>query len=242
MESNKEAPLLGFLIELRKRLMFCLLTLTIVFFSLFYFANQLYTCLALPLLKYLPQGHGLIAINIAAPFFAPMELTLFLALCVSIPVFLYQLWKFIAPALYKHEKKFVWPLLCVSTLLFYSGVAFAYFVVLPLLFSFITHTVPSGVNVSPDMTEYLDFTLKLFTVFGVTFEIPIVTLLLIYSGIVSRKQLVKARPYVIVGAFVVGMLLGPPDVLSQTLLALPIWLLFEAGLLLSRFWGKRMVL
>ncbi len=239
MQGSKETPLVGFLIELRKRLIFCLLTLTIVFFSLFYFSNQLYTCLALPLLKYLPQGHGLIAINIAAPFFAPMELTLFLALSISIPVFLYQIWKFIAPALYKHEKKLVWPLLCISTLLFYSGVAFAYFIVLPLLFSFITHTVPSGVNVSPDMTEYLDFTLKLFTVFGVTFEIPIVTLLLIYSGIVSRQQLVKARPYVIVGAFVIGMLLGPPDVLSQTLLALPIWLLFEAGLFLSRFWGKR---
>lgn len=234
MDHAANSSLIKFLIELRRRLLSCVFILTIVFFSLFYFANQLYSYLALPILKRLPQGHELIATNIVAPFFAPMELTFFLAIFLTIPVILYHVWKFVAPALYKHEKRLLWPLLLISTALFYAGVTFAYFIILPVLFGFIAHTVPLGVQLSPDMTEYLDFTLKLFFIFGTIFEIPVVTVLLIWSGVVSRAQLLKVRPYVIVGAFVAAMLLGPPDVLSQILLALPIWLLFEVGLLISR--------
>jgi sec-independent protein translocase protein TatC len=230
------SQLLQFFIELRRRLLKCVVSLVVIFSALFYFSNTLFTCLALPLLKHLPLGHELIAINIAAPIFAPMELTFFVAFVLSVPIFLYQLWGFVAPALYKHEKRLIWPLLLISTSLFYLGVAFAYFVVLPILFGFIAHTVPKGVSVSPDISQYLDFTLKLFFLFGLVFEIPVVTILLIWSGITTQAQLTKARPYIIVGAFVVGMLFGPPDVLSQTLLALPMWLLFEVGIVLSRFW------
>lgn len=232
---TENSNLLRFLVELRKRLISSLLVLSVIFFILFYFANDLYTLLAHPLLKYLPQGHGLIATDIIAPFFVPFQLTFVLAVFLSVPFFLYQLWAFIAPALYQHEKRLVWPLLFISTALFYSGVAFAYFVIFPVIFSFLTHTAPMGVMVSPDITHYLDFTLKLFFIFGAIFEVPVLTILLIWSGVTTREQLIKMRPYAIVSAFVVGMLLGPPDVLSQTLLAVPLWLLFEAGIYFSKF-------
>lgn len=233
--SQGNANILRFLIELRKRLLNCLFALVLVFAVLFYFANDLYTLLALPLLKHLPQGHGLIATNIMAPFFVPFELTFVLALFVAVPAFLYQLWAFIAPALYQHERRFVWPLLFISTLLFYAGVAFAYFVIFPTIFSFLTRTAPTGVLVSPDISQYLDFTLKLFFIFGAIFEVPVATVLLIWTGVTTREKLIKMRPYAIVGAFIVGMLLGPPDVLSQTLLALPLWLLFEVGIFFAKF-------
>lgn len=236
MREASHAHLLRFLMELRKRLLSCVFVLSGLFLSLLYFANDLYTLLALPLLKHLPPGHGLISINIVAPFFVPMELTFFVAMFIAVPYFLYQIWGFIAPALYQNEKRLVWPLLLVSSALFYLGVMFAYFVILPILFGFITQSAPHGVNISPDITQYLDFTLKLFFILGVIFEIPVITILVIKANIVTREQLIKMRPYVIVGAFVAGMLLGPPDVLSQTLLAVPMWLLYEIGILLAKYW------
>lgn len=233
-----ETSLLLHLIELRKRLLSCVCLLFGVFFALAYFANDLYSLLARPLLKFLPPDHGLIATNVAAPLFIPYELTFVFSFFMIVPFVLYQAWGFIAPALYRKEKRMVWPLLFISTLLFYCGFGFAYFVVLPVLFKLLVHTAPVGVNVSPDMTEYFDFTLKLLLVFGVVFEVPVITVLLIWSGVVRRSQLIKFRPYAIVGAFVIGMLVAPPDVLSQTLLAVPLWLLFEAGIFLSKFWVK----
>lgn len=234
MKEN-HAAMLRFLIELRKRLIYSLLALGIIFGVLFYFANELYTLLAQPLLKHLPVGQGLIATNIVAPFFVPFELTFVIALFVTVPVFLYQLWAFIAPALYQHERRWVWPLLLISTLLFYLGVAFAYFVIFPIVFSFLVHTAPRGVLVSPDISQYLDFTLKLFFIFGAIFEVPVATILLIWTGVTTREKLIRMRPYAIVAAFVVGMLLGPPDVLSQTLLAVPLWMLFELGIFVAKF-------
>ncbi len=236
--NNENAAILRFLIELRKRLLNCLVALIIVFGVLLYFANDLYTLLALPLLKHLPQGHGLIATNVVAPFFVPFELTFVVTLFICVPVFLYQLWAFVAPALYKHERRWVWPLLLLSTLLFYFGIAFAYLVIFPILFKFFTQTAPQGVMVSPDISQYLDFTLKLFFIFGMMFEVPVAIILLIWSGITSREYLIKMRPYAVIAAFIIGMLLAPPDVLSQTLLAVPLWLLFEVGIFLARFLSK----
>lgn len=227
--------LLRFLVEFRKRLINCLFALAMIFAALFYFANDLYTLLAQPLLNHLPQGHGLIATNIIAPFFVPFELTFVLSLFLAVPVFLHQLWAFIAPALYQHEKKLAWVLLLMSTLLFYVGVAFAYFVIFPIIFSFLANTAPKGVLVSPDISQYLDFTLKLFFIFGAIFEVPVATILLVRIGVTTRERLIKMRPYAIVSAFIIGMLLGPPDVLSQILLAVPLWLLFELGIFLARF-------
>ncbi len=236
MKNNAE--LVKYAIELRKRLFKCLFVLFIIFGILFCFANPLYTLLAQPLLKHLPTSHGLIAINMVAPFFVPFELTFVTAILLSMPFFLYQLWAFIAPALYQNERRLIWPLLFMSTLLFYTGIAFAYFIIFPILFAFLTHSAPHGVMLSPDMSQYLEFTLKLFLIFGVLFEVPVITILLIWMGVTSREKLIKIRPYAIVGAFVIGMLLAPPDVMSQTLVAVPLWILFEAGIFLSQFFIK----
>lgn len=233
--NKTNSSLLRFLIELRKRLFYCLIVFFLIFGILFYFANDLYTLLALPLLSHLPKGHGLIATSIVAPFFVPFELTLAAAAFLAVPFFLQQLWAFISPALYPHERRYIKPLLLISILLFYLGVNFAYFVILPILFSFLSHTAPQGVFISPDMSQYLDFTLRVLFIFGSLFEVPIVTFLIIGMGITTREQLINIRPYAIVTAFVIGMLLAPPDILSQTLFAIPLWLLFECGLLLSRF-------
>jgi sec-independent protein translocase protein TatC len=233
--------LLRFLTELRKRLIISLIALGIIFGVLFCFANTLYTWLALPLLKALPKGHGLISTTITGPFLVPFEFTFVTALFVAVPFFLYQLWAFVAPALYLHERRLVWPLLFISIMLFYAGVAFAYFIIFPLLFVFFTRTVPVGVMFSPDISHYLDFTLQLFFIFGVIFEVPVITVLVISSGVFSREKLISLRRYVIVGAFIIGMLLGPPDVLSQIMLALPLWLLFEVGLFCSVFFEGQTV-
>jgi len=235
MLSNQGARLLPFLIELRQRLIKCVVVFAALFAVLLYFANSLYTLLALPLLKYLPVGQGVIATNIVSPFFVPFELSFMVSLFLAVPVFLYQLWVFIAPALYQRERYVIWPLLLLSIILFYVGVLFAYFVVFPLLFSFLTHAAPRGVLVYPDMGQYLDFTLKLFFVFGCIFEVPVVTVLLVWTGVTSRKTLIHYRSYAIVGAFILGMLLAPPDVLSQILVAVPLWLLFELGIFLARW-------
>ncbi|EHR40820.1 MULTISPECIES: twin-arginine translocase subunit TatC [Alishewanella] len=231
--------LLGHLVELRNRLLRCVIAVLIVFAALAYFARDIYALLAEPLLAVLPEGTSMIATDVAAPFFAPFKLTFIVAICLAIPYILWQVWQFIAPALYSREKKLMAPLVFSSTLLFYAGIAFAYFVVFPLIFAFFTSVAPAGVTIATDISSYLDFVLKLFFAFGLSFEIPIAILLLIWSGSVTRQALAEKRPYIIVGAFVLGMLLTPPDVLSQTLLAIPMWLLFEAGLWLSRFYQPK---
>lgn len=226
------------LTELRSRLINAILVLMALFAVLMYFANDLYTFLALPLLKFLPQGH-LIATQIVSPFFVPFKLAFMAALFLGVPYFLFQLWSFIAPALYGYERKMVWPFLLASACLFYAGLAFAYFVIFPMLFHFLAKVAPVGVALSPDISEYLDFTIKLLLVFGGLFEIPIVMVLLVSIGVVSRQRLSAMRSYAIVGAFIIGMLIAPPDVLSQTVLAVPIWLLYEFGIVLTRFVRER---
>lgn len=238
IETRNNENLIYYLTEFRRRLLFCLMSLAILACVCFYFSNALYTWLALPLLKQLSHGEQLIATHIISPFFVPFELSFFVALFFAAPIFLYQVWAFITPALYRHEKRLIFPLLLLSNLLFYSGIAFAYFVVFPILFRFLTHTKPAGVLLSPDIAQYFEFTLKLFFLCGIMFEVPIVIVVLIWTGIVTRQQLIQFRPYAIVLAFVIGMLITPPDVLSQTLLAVPLWLLFEIGIVMSFFLKK----
>ncbi|MCF4010751.1 twin-arginine translocase subunit TatC [Rheinheimera sp. UJ63] len=228
--------LLGHLLELRNRLLRSVIVVLVVFACLAYFARDIYALLAEPLLAVLPEGTSMIATDVAAPFFAPFKLTFIVSICLAIPYILLQVWQFIAPALYSREKRLMAPLVASSTLLFYGGIAFAYFIVFPLVFAFFTSVAPEGVTIATDITSYLDFVLKLFFAFGLSFEIPIAILLLVWSGSVSRATLAEKRPYIIVGAFILGMLLTPPDVLSQTLLAIPMWMLFEVGLWLSRFY------
>jgi sec-independent protein translocase protein TatC len=182
----------------------------------------------------LPEGSSMIAIDVASPFLTPFKLALLLSLMLAIPIVLYQLWAFVAPALYRQEKRLARPLLYSSVVLFYAGCAFAYFVVFPLIFGFFTRVAPEGVTVMTDISKYLDFVMTLFLAFGITFEVPIATIILVATGMTSVEQLAKARGYVVVGAFALGMVLTPPDVISQTLLALPMWLLFETGILLAR--------
>ena len=227
------------LLELRSRILRALLSVMIVFLCLVYFAQDLYQLLASPLLEAMPEGSQMIATDVASPFFAPFKLTLVLSFFIAIPMVLYQVWAFVAPGLYRNEKKLVAPLLISSTLLFYLGMAFAYFVVFPLAFAFFNSVAPENVNISTDITSYLDFVLKLFFAFGVSFEIPIAIVLMCWTGMTTPQNLREKRPYVIVGVFVIGMLLTPPDVISQTLLALPMWLLFEVGILVGSIYTKR---
>jgi sec-independent protein translocase protein TatC len=231
--------LLSHLIELRDRILRMFLAILVVFLMLFPFANQIYTFLATPLMVHLPEGTSMIAIEVAAPFLIPFKLVLLLAVVLTIPYTLYQLWAFVAPGLYKHEKKMAGPLVASSTILFYLGMAFAYFVVFPLIFAFFTATAPEGVAVMTDISRYLDFVIMLFIAFGIAFEVPIATILLVSMGATTPEKLASKRPYVIVGTFVIGMILTPPDIISQTLLALPMWILFEIGLILSKIMQKR---
>lgn len=230
-----EAPLrfLDHLIELRRRLIICASVISLFFIIFFYYSDQLYHGIALPLLASLPQGQSVIATHVAAPLIVPLELAFVMAILIAAPVLLYQLWAFIAPGLYQHEQRKLWPLLLASVLLFYLGIAFAYFFVFPMMFGFFAKVLPKGVVLMPDMSQYLDFVFKIFLAFGFSFQVPVITLLLVMVGVLSRAQLAQARPYVIIGAFVAGMLLTPPDVVSQVMLAIPIWLLFELGLLVS---------
>jgi len=236
---DTEQPFISHLVELRDRLLRCIVVVLFVFMGMAYFANEIYAYLAGPLMKHLPPGSQMIAIDVASPFLTPFKLTLVAAVFLSIPYILYQAWAFVAPGLYAHERRLVLPLLLASTVLFYGGMAFAYYVVFPLIFGFLTATAPVGVAVMTDITHYLDFVLTLFFAFGVSFEVPIATILIIWSGISTRESLSEKRPYIIVAAFVIGMVLSPPDVVSQTLLAVPIWLLFELGLVFSRFFRPR---
>ncbi|MEH8022044.1 MULTISPECIES: twin-arginine translocase subunit TatC [Rheinheimera] len=228
--------LLGHLLELRNRLLRCVVAIIVVFAALAAFAQDIYHLLAKPLIAVLPENSSMIATDVAAPFFAPFKLTFIVAICLAIPYILLQVWQFIAPALYNREKRLMAPLVISSTLLFYSGIAFAYYIVFPIIFGFFTSVAPEGVTVATDISSYLDFVLKLFFAFGLSFEIPIAILLIVWTGVATRADLAEKRPYIIVGAFILGMLLTPPDVLSQTLLAVPMWLLFELGLQLSRFY------
>jgi len=226
-------PLVEHLLELRTRLLHSILAILIVFAPLFYFANDIYIFISEPLRKFLPEGTSMIATEVASPFLTPFKLTLVLAIFISIPFILHQLWSFIAPGLYGNEKRIAMPLLVSSVLLFYGGIAFAFYVVFPLVFGFFTSAAPEGVTVMTDINRYLDFVLKLFFAFGIAFEIPIATVLLVWTGATTIENLRRKRPYVIVGCFVVGMLLTPPDVISQMLLAIPMWILFEAGILFA---------
>lgn len=232
--SAGEQPFISHLIELRNRLLRMVLCVLIVFLALSAYANEIYSLLAGPLLKHMPENSTMIAIDVASPFFTPFKLVLVLAAFISVPFILYQFWAFVAPGLYKRERRMILPLLIASTLLFYMGVAFAYFVVFPLVFSFLTAAAPEGVAVMTDISKYLDFVLALFFAFGVCFEIPIFTIVLVWTGLVTPADLADKRPYVVVGAFIIGAFLTPPDAISQTLLAVPMWILFELGLLFSR--------
>lgn len=232
-------PLVAHLKELRDRLMKSLAVILVVFLGLYFLAGDLYMVLARPLQILLPEGGQLIATGVASPFFVPLKLTIVLAIFISVPYLLHQIWGFIAPALYKQEKKVAVPLFISSVFLFYAGVAFVYFVVLPLVFGFFTSVGPEGINLMPDIGNVLDFCLKLFFAFGIAFEIPIATFLLVRAGITSVESLSGKRPYVFVCCFVIGMLVTPPDIVSQSILAVPMWLLFELGLAFSRFIPKR---
>jgi sec-independent protein translocase protein TatC len=230
-ETDQEMPLISHLAELRSRLLRCVVAVLLLFGGLFYFAQDIYTIVSAPLRAYLPEGATMIATGVASPFLTPFKLTAWIAFFLSVPVILGQLWGFIAPGLYKHEKRLAVPLLASSILLFYAGMAFAYFLVFPIIFHFFASVTPDGVAMMTDINEYLSFILTLFFAFGVAFEIPVATFLLIWVGVVDVATLRKIRPYVVIGCFVVGMILTPPDIFSQTLLAVPMWLLFEVGLL-----------
>jgi len=227
--------LIGHLTELRSRLLRIVLTVLVLFALLAPFANHLFTFIAGPLLERLPEGATMIATEVASPFLTPFKLALVSAIFLAMPLALHHVWAFIAPGLYQQERRFALPLLASSILLFYAGIAFAFFVVFPLVFAFFTASAPAGVLVMTDIGRYLDFVLLLFFAFGIAFQVPVVTLLLVRTGMTTPVRLAQARPYVLVGAFTIGMFLTPPDVISQTLLAVPMYLLYEAGILLSRW-------
>lgn len=234
-----EQPLVNHLIELRQRLLRSILAVFIVFFPLYFYANEIYVFVAKPLMERLPAGSTMIATEVASPFLTPFKLAMCAAIFGAVPYILHQAWAFLAPGLYLREKRFALPLLASSIVLFYIGVAFAYFVVFPLVFQFMASVTPIGVTMMTDINRYLDFVLKLFFAFGFAFEVPIATLLMVWSGLTSVESLSRKRPYIIVGCFVVGMLLTPPDVISQVLLAVPTWILFELGIVFGRVVERR---
>ena len=236
---DQPQPLLAHLTELRDKLLRSLLAVLIVFIGLFAFANEIYTFVSKPLRSLLPDGATMIATEVASPFLTPFKLTLVASIFLAIPYVLYQVWSFIAPGMYRHDKRMAIPLLVSSVLLFYAGAAFAYYVVFPLIFAFFTSVGPDDITIMTDINRYLDFVLKLFFAFGLAFEIPIAAVLMIWAGITTADDLIKKRPYIIVGCFVLGMLLTPPDFISQTLLAFPMWMLFEVGVFFGRFIERR---
>ena len=238
-EMASPSSFISHLLELRSRLLRMVFSVLLVFIVTASFANEIYHYLATPLLKHMPQHSSMIAIDVASPFFTPFKLAFLVAFFIDVPHILYQFWAFVAPGLYRHEKIMILPLLLASTLLFYGGAAFAYFLVFPLVFDYLTAAAPEGVAVMTDISTYLDFVLAMFFAFGLSFEIPVVTIVLVWIGLITPKQLAEKRPYVIVGVFVIAMFLTPPDALSQTLLAIPMWMLFEIGLLLSRMVGHK---
>lgn len=231
--ADADMPLLAHLLELRDRLLRAVLSVIVVFLGLIYWANDIYLLLAAPLKERLPESSMMIATDIVSPFLTPFKMTAILSVFIAMPYILHQAWAFISPGLYQHEKRFAYPLLFSSIVLFYAGQAFAYFVVFPLAWAFLTSAGPEGVQVLPDISSYLSIVLKMFFAFGIAFEIPVATVLMIWSGLTTVESLRSKRPYVIVGVFVVGMLLTPPDVISQILLAIPMWILFELGIIFA---------
>ncbi len=231
--NDKSGNLMSHLVELRDRVVRMVLAIMVIFLGLFYWANEIYTYLAAPLTKHLPEGANMIAIDVASPFLTPFKLVLMLSVFLAMPVILHQIWSFVAPGLYSSEKRIAGPLLVSSIILFYLGMAFAYYVVFPLVFGFFTSIGPEMVSISTDIGRYLDFVLALFFGFGLAFEVPIATIILVAIGLTTPKKLGEMRPYVIVGAFILGMILTPPDVISQVLLAIPVWILFEGGVIAS---------
>ena len=228
------SKLIAHLLELRRRLLQSVLMLLLVFGCLFPFQNRIFALVALPMVNRLPAGSSMIATGVVSPFMTPMKLALVAALFLCVPVFLYHLWRFVSPALYKSERRMFLPLLVSSVVFFYSGVAFAYFVLFPVAFAFLTTAAPEGVKVMTDINAYLDFVLTIFFAFGVAFEVPVAIVLLVWAGFTSPGRLKKLRPYALVGAFLLGFLLSPPDVVSMTILSVPIYLLFELGLIMAR--------
>ena len=235
---GKEQSLLEHLIELRDRLLRMVLAVLVLFLALFPFSEQIFTVVAQPLLALMPEGTSMIATSVTSPFLVPFKLVLLVAVLLAVPYLLHQLWAFVAPGLYSHEKRLAAPLLISSVMLFYCGIAFAYFVVFPLLFAFFIAVAPEGVAVMTDIGQYLDFIIAIFFAFGIAFEVPVATFLLILAGATTAENMARKRPYIIVGAFVIGMMLTPPDVISQSLLAVPMWALFEIGLIMSRIFIK----
>ena len=233
--NDVEQPLIAHLLELRTRLVRILMGVGLVLIPLGFFARDIYAFLARPLLALMPVGTSMIATEVASPFFAPFKLAAVLAFVLALPWVLYQIWAFVAPGLYKSEQRLILPLLATSTLLFYAGMSFAYFVVFPLIFGFFVSVAPEGVAVMTDIASYLDFVLGMFVAFGIAFETPVAIVLMVWSGFVTPAKLASARPYVLVGAFVIGMLLTPPDILSQSLLAVPAYLLYELGIIAARW-------
>lgn len=235
VEETGMAGFLGHLVELRNRLLKGVLAVLVLFLALFPFRNELFTALADPLSRHMPAGSTMIAVQVASPFFIPLKLTALTAVFIAIPFLLYQLWAFVAPGLYKHERKLVAPLVFSSTILFYLGAAFAYFVVFPVVFGFLSTAGPHDVNFAPDIGEYLSFVTSLFFAFGFVFEVPVAIVLLVIVGVVTPEKLAGFRRYAILIAFIIAAILTPPDVLSQFMMALPIIMLYEFGLLVSRF-------
>jgi sec-independent protein translocase protein TatC len=221
------------LVELRSRLLKSVIAVLLVFVCLFPWSSKLYTLLAQPLLSRLPKGGQMIATDVTTPFFVPLKVALMAAFLIALPYILYQIWRFVAPGLYEHEKRLVWPLITASTTLFFAGMAFAYFVVFPVVFGFITSSAPQGVAVMTDIDKYLSFVLTMFMAFGMTFQVPVAVVVLVRMGFVSVEKLRESRPYAVVGAFIIGAIFTPPDVVSQLMLAMPLWLLFEAGILVA---------
>ncbi len=232
-EKTTTEAFVAHLIELRTRLLHSVVALLLVFVALFPWAADLYTWLAHPLLAKLPKGAQMIATDVTTPFFVPLKVAMMASFLIALPYILYQIWRFVAPGLYAHEKRLVWPLIIASTLLFFCGMSFAYFIVFPIVFGFITASAPQGVAVMTDIDKYLSFVLGMFIAFGITFQVPIAVVILVRMGVVTVEKLRDIRRYVIVGAFVVGAIFTPPDVVSQFMLAMPLWLLYEVGILVA---------
>lgn len=238
-EDEKELTLIDHLVELRDRILKCIIAIIVIFLALFAFANDIYTYIAAPLIDALPEGTSMIAIDPTSPFFAPFKITFYVSFLIAAPYILYQLWSFIAPGLYKNEKNVAIPLFISSVVLFYGGVAFARYILFPFAFAFFISVAPEGIAVAPDINSVLSFELTIFVAFGIAFEVPIAVFILIWVGLAEPDSLAQKRPYVIVGCFIVGMLLTPADPFTQSMLAVPMWLLFELGIVAGRMVKKR---
>ena len=236
---NTSESFIAHLIELRTRLLHAIVALLLVFLCLFPWASKLYALLAQPLLSKLPKGGQMIATDVTTPFFVPIKVALMTSFLIALPYILYQVWRFVAPGLYAHERRLILPLIAASTILFYCGMAFAYFAVFPIVFGFITASAPQGVAVMTDIDKYLSFVLTMFVAFGVTFEVPVAVVILVRMGVVSTAKLREIRPYMIVGAFIAGAIFTPPDVVSQCMLAVPLWLLYESGIIVAGWIEKK---